>query len=326
MGVGARVGVGVPARGGGCCCCAFGTGVEPRGGGGVRGDGVEAVVFTDAEGGGRGERVRRVIGTVKVGEEDEESESESEDVEGWLADESVRGRGGGVSVPMPVPVLVPEGSGEGTVGVDALRWMRAGRSAGVERGVLRPERVDSSGVLAGDEKSMLPRTESGGVGVLRADRRGMSVSLEEGSDVFGAGARIGTCGGTFSRGFGTRSASRMKRKSRPNSWRSYLRISNQALVRRPGTDLAALVVCDTESLVDNALVYICAKYLYPEHLRKSFDLALCPFGETYQTVRPRRGPKWSHSLLATSFSLNVARNQSAVCLITVKMVVERSLI
>ena len=215
MGVGARVGVGVPARGCCCCCCALGTGVDPRGGGGVRGEGVEAFVdFTDAEGGGRGERVRRVIGTVKVGEEDEESESESEDVEGWLADESERGSGGGVLV------LVPGGRGDDIVGVDALRWRRAGRSgagAGVERGVLRPERVGSSGVRAGDEKSMLPRTESGGAGVLRADRGGKSAPLEVGSDAFGAGARIGTCGVTVSRGFGTRSASRMKRKSSPNS-------------------------------------------------------------------------------------------------------------
>ena len=215
MGVGARVGVGVPARGGCCCCCVLGTGVDPRGGGGVRGEGVEAFVdFTDAEGGGRGERVRRVIGTVKVGEEDEESESESEDVEGWLADESERGSGGGVLV------LVPGGRGDDIVGVDALRWRRAGRpgaGAGVERGVLRPERVGSSGVRAGDEKSMLPRTESGGAGVLRADRGGKSAPLEVGSDAFGAGARIGTCGVTVSRGFGTRSASRMKRKSSPNS-------------------------------------------------------------------------------------------------------------
>ena len=193
----------------------LGTGVDPRGGGGVRGEGVEAfVVFTDAEGGGRGERVRRVIGTVKVGEEDEESESESEDVEGWLADESERGSGGGVLV------LVPGGRGDDIVGVDALRWRRAGRSgagAGVERGVLRPERVGSSGVRAGDEKSMLPSTESGGAGVLRADRGAMSDPLEVGRDAFGAGARIGTCGATVSRGFGTRSASRMKRKSSPNS-------------------------------------------------------------------------------------------------------------
>ena len=210
--------MGVPARGCCCCCCcALGTGVDPRGGGGVRGEGVEAFVdFTDAEGGGRGERVRRVIGTVKVGEEDEESESESEDVEGWLADESERGSGGGV----PVLVPVPGGRGDDIVGVDALRWRRAGRSGAgvdVERGVLRPERVGSSGVRAGDEKSMLPRTESGGAGVLRADRGGKSAPLEVGSDAFGAGARIGTCGVTVSRGFGTRSASRMKRKSSPNS-------------------------------------------------------------------------------------------------------------
>ena len=210
--------MGVPARGCCCCCCccALGTGVDPRGGGGVRGEGVEAfVVFTDAEGGGRGERVRRVIGTVKVGEEDEESESESEDVEGWLADESERGSGGGVAV-----AAVPGGRGDDIVGVDALRWRRAGRSGAgvdVERGVLRPERVGSSGVRAGDEKSMLPSTESGGAGVLRADRGAMSDPLEVGRDAFGAGARIGTCGATVSRGFGTRSASRTKRKSSPNS-------------------------------------------------------------------------------------------------------------
>jgi hypothetical protein len=128
--------VGVPARGGG----ATDAGVD-----GVSGDDVDVAVFTDAEGGGRGERVRRVIGVVNVGEE-EEREREREDVEGWLADERERGSGGGV--PMPVPGAVG-GRGEG---VDALRWRREGRSgAGAERGVLRPERVGSSGVMAGDE-------------------------------------------------------------------------------------------------------------------------------------------------------------------------------
>jgi hypothetical protein len=180
----------------------------------VSGDDVEFAVFTDAEGGGRGERVRRVMGVVNVGEGDEEREREREDVEGWLADESERGSGGGVPVLVPVPGAVG-GRGEG---VDALRWRRAGRSgAGAERGVLRPDRVGSSGVMAGDEYSILPSTDSGGAGVLRAERGGTSVPLEGGSDAFGAGARIGTCGGTFSRGFGTRSASKMKRKSRPNS-------------------------------------------------------------------------------------------------------------
>lgn len=45
-------------------------------------------------------------------------------------------------------------------------------------------------------------------------------------------------------------------------------------------ELATLVVRDTESLVDDALIHIRTKYLYPEHLRKSFYLALCPFDET----------------------------------------------
>ena len=198
VGVGTRAGVGVPARAGG-------TGVVPRGG--VIGTGVE--VFKDADGGGRGERVRRVIGIVKVGEGDEE-ESESDDVDGWLAEENVRRSGG------DVPFAVG-GIGERGVGTEALRRIRAGRSGiGVDTGVLRPERVDISGVRAGDDTSIVPSADSGGAGV-RAERGGTSVPLEVGTDAFGAGARIGTCGGTFSRGFGTRSASRMKRKSRPNS-------------------------------------------------------------------------------------------------------------
>ena len=196
VGVGARAGVGVPARGG--------AGVVPRGG--VSGGGAEEV-FTDAEGGGRGERVRRVIGVVKVGEGDDSSESE--DVDGWLADESERGSSGGV----PVAVV---GRGEGIA--DVLRGMRAGRSGtGADIGVFRSERVDSSGVLLGDATINLPSTCSGAAGVLRAERGGTSVPLTAGRDALGAGARIGTCGGTFSRGFATRSASRIKRKSRPNS-------------------------------------------------------------------------------------------------------------
>lgn len=76
VGVGTRAGMGMPAR--------EGVGADPRGG--VAGAGVGVAerleVFTDAEGGGRGERVRRVIGAAKVGEGDESSESESEDVDG----------------------------------------------------------------------------------------------------------------------------------------------------------------------------------------------------------------------------------------------------
>lgn len=191
VGVGAREGVGVPARAG------VGV-VVPRGG--ESGTGV-AGVFMDAEGGGRGERVRRMIGAVKVGEGVEESERE--DVDGWLTDERERGRGGGEGV---------------AADVDTLRRVRVGRSgANAESGVFRSEREDSSGVMAGDDSSAIPRAGSGSAGVLRVERGGTSVPLDVGCDALGAGARIGTFGGTFPTGFGTRSASRMKRKSRPNS-------------------------------------------------------------------------------------------------------------
>ncbi len=206
VGVDTRAGVGVPTR--------EGVGAVPRGGvSGAAGVAERLEVFTDAEGGGRGERVRREIGAVKVGEGDDESESEDED--GWLADESVRGSGRG-GVPVAAVVV---GRGEGAAaGAGALRRIRAGRSGpGADSGVFRPERAGSSGVMAGDDTSADPSSGSGGAGVLRVEREGTSVPLEVGSDALGAGARIGTCGGTFSRGLGTRSASRMKRKSRPNS-------------------------------------------------------------------------------------------------------------
>jgi hypothetical protein len=63
--VGTRVGVGMPARVGAA-------GVVPR----VRVIDTGVEVLTDAEGGGRGERVRRVIGIVKVGEGGEGGERE----------------------------------------------------------------------------------------------------------------------------------------------------------------------------------------------------------------------------------------------------------
>ena len=194
--MGARAGVGVPAR--------AGVGFVPRGG--DWGTGV-VDVFMDTEGGGRGERVRRVIGVVKVGEGVDDDDVEWEDVDGWwVADESERGSG--------VPVVV--GRGEDAAG--ALRRVRAGRSGGsAEIGVFRPERTGSSGVMAGDDRNAVPSTDSGSAGVLRAERDGTSVPLEVGSNALGAGARIGTNGVTSSKGLGTRSASRMKRKSRPNS-------------------------------------------------------------------------------------------------------------
>jgi hypothetical protein len=158
VGVGTRAGVGVPARAGG-------TGVVPRGG--VIGTGVE--VLTDAEGGGRGERVRRVIGIVKVGEGDED-ESDSDDVDGWLAEENVRSSGGDV-------LFTVGGRGEDGNGTEALRRMRPGRSVvDADSGVLRPERIDISGVRVGDDTSIVSSTGSGGAGV-RAERGGTSVPL-----------------------------------------------------------------------------------------------------------------------------------------------------
>jgi len=57
-----------------------------------------------------------------------------------------------------------------------------------------------------------------GAVVLRVIRGGKRGGLEaRAADVLGVGIRIGTGGGTFSGGFGTRSASRINRKSRPKS-------------------------------------------------------------------------------------------------------------
>lgn len=53
--------------------------------------------------------------------------------------------------------------------------------------------------------------------MLRMGRGGKTGTLEVETVVLGAEARMGTGGGTFSTGFGTRSASRINRKSRPNS-------------------------------------------------------------------------------------------------------------
>lgn len=53
--------------------------------------------------------------------------------------------------------------------------------------------------------------------VLRVMRGGKRGGLETRADVLGVGVRMGTGGGTFSGGFGTRSVSRINRKSRPKS-------------------------------------------------------------------------------------------------------------
>jgi hypothetical protein len=88
-----------------------------------------------------------------------------------------------------------------------------GAGAGV--GVL--QRVGGSGgdeCADSDAGSAICATE------VRVGRGGKTGVLEEAwSDAFGAGARMGIAGEMFSEsgGFGTRSASRINRKSRPNS-------------------------------------------------------------------------------------------------------------
>lgn len=98
----------------------------------------------------------------------------------------------------------------------------AGASAGV--GVLRPERVGRSGAAGDDCADSYAGSPNAANELLRVGRGGKPgafTALEEVAlnDVFGAGARMGVGGGTFSdsSGFGTRSASRINRKSRPNS-------------------------------------------------------------------------------------------------------------
>lgn len=92
-----------------------------------------------------------------------------------------------------------------------------GAGAGV--GVLLPERVGRSGAAVDEcadsnSGSAICATE------LRVGRGGKPGVLEEAwRDAFGAEARTGTAGEMFpeSSGFGTRSASRINLKSRPNS-------------------------------------------------------------------------------------------------------------
>jgi hypothetical protein len=116
-----------------------------------------------------------------------------------------------------------DGTGEGT---GTWRVVRAGEFAvdgvvgAAGAGVLRPERVGGSGA-AGDEYANSYAGSAVGATELRVGRGGKLGALEEAAlnDVFGAGARIGIDGGMFSEssGFGTRSESRINRKSRPNS-------------------------------------------------------------------------------------------------------------
>lgn len=109
-------------------------------------------------------------------------------------------------------------------GTGALRAVRDEESAvdgmvGVGVGVGVPQRVDRSGA-AGDDCAESDASSAICTTELRVGRGGKTGVLEEAwSDAFGAGARMGTAGEIFpeSGGFGTRSASRINRKSRPNS-------------------------------------------------------------------------------------------------------------
>jgi hypothetical protein len=115
--------------------------------------------------------------------------------------------------------MATDGTGDD---MGALRDARAGESvgsvSGATVGVLDPERLDKSAAGPGGGMD----ADSGacsyaGAAALRVARGGKLGASEAMSDVVGAGARTGTGGGMFSSGFGTRSASRINRKSRPNS-------------------------------------------------------------------------------------------------------------
>jgi hypothetical protein len=110
--------------------------------------------------------------------------------------------------------IATDATGEGT---GAERGVRSGESVGgvggAAAGVLRPERVGKSTAGPGDGSAAC----SAAGAVLRAVRGGKPGALEARTDELGAGARMGTGGGMFSGGFGTRSALRINRKSRPKS-------------------------------------------------------------------------------------------------------------
>jgi len=86
-------------------------------------------------------------------------------------------------------------------------------------------------------------------------------------------------------------------------------------------------MCNAQRLVDYSFVNICAENLNPEHLSERFDLRFSPLDETFRIYIECACSENNRndSLLATSFSLKLARNQSAVCLIIVKMVIASSL-
>ena len=84
---------------------------------------------------------------------------------------------------------------------------------------------------------------------------------------------------------------------------------------------------DLSCLLNYALINIRTENLDPEHLSKSFYKGPCPLDETFKNnfMGTSSDKNQSCSLPATSFSLKLARNQSAVCLITVKIEIASSL-
>lgn len=167
-----------------------------------RSEGVVGRLGVDEEldAGGYGERVRRAKDT-GGGDEDDDGE--------LVRCTRTGGGGKGDSGGSLRGVSEPAESGGGG-GVD-----------GAAVGELRPERVGKSGARSGG--GARAGTDSGagsaaGPDILRVWRGGKLGALVAGTDCLGAGARVGGSGeGTFSGGLGTRSASRINRKSRPNS-------------------------------------------------------------------------------------------------------------
>jgi hypothetical protein len=106
---------------------------------------------------------------------------------------------------------VVEGCGNG-------ERVRRAKEATVGVGVLRPECRGKSSVWPGGDSDADPRAGSAvDIGMLREEEGDEPSPLYESSEAFDGDSRMRTGGGTFSRGFGTRSAWRINRKSRPNS-------------------------------------------------------------------------------------------------------------
>lgn len=93
-------------------------------------------------------------------------------------------------------------------------------------------------------------------------------------------------------------------------------------------NLFTLIIRDLQGLFDSLGFHIRTVHLLSEHLRIILDLLLCPINEALSHVNTllRKYQRGSDLQLATSFSLKLAKNQSAVCLIPVNTTTARSLI